>query len=131
MLIAFTIYFWFFTALQIVWWVQSLTKQPKITEMAKDAKTDGERLAYQGCVALIATPIVLLIATPSTYLQAIGLESLGLPGWIAWAVFAVSWVGAFAQMFKRQTVSGYITTPAIYAVLLAWYGLTVLQAAAK
>ena len=127
MLTALTVYFWFFAAMNIITWVRGLTATPKLTPAFKGAKSEGERLVLQGCVGVLALPLVSLMMIPLVYLQSVALPDLGFPGWIAWALLALNLLGAVFQVFKPYTVSGHIYPLPVLGYLLAWHGLQVLS----
>lgn len=127
MLIALTIYFYFFAAMNVINWMRGLTATPKLTPIVKAAKSEGERLALQGCSGAIVLPLASLMMLPLTYLQSVALPDLGFPAWIAWAVFGLNLLGAVFGVFKSHIVSGYIRPLPVLGYLLAWHGLQVLS----
>ncbi len=84
-----------------------------------------------GCLIVLAPVIGVLIAGPMAYLQKIGLEALGFPGWLAWFFLGLSIATALAYTLKGGGIKGNAVTPYLFSYLLAYHGLTVLQTDAR
>lgn len=57
-----------------------------------------------------------------------GLEALGLPGWIAWIVYGLGLLTQGVNLARNRPGSGNVVAFPLYTVLLAWYGLQALAA---
>lgn len=123
MLTFLTAYFWFSLVLSTVLWAYALFSQPTVSKRVADDQV------VHGCATIAIAPIISLLVIPTTYLQAVGLDSLGLPGWLAWAGLGASMAGAVIAGFaKRGTASGAASALPVLPYLIAWVGLQALMA---
>lgn len=127
MLLALTAYFWVTALLNVISWAQSLIKTPTVKTVIDKPLAESERLVAQGCLGAILLPLVSLLSAPLVYLQAVGLNDLGLPGGVAWLAFGLGLLSAIVAVFKKQVASGYATAFPAIGLLIAWHGLQVLH----
>lgn len=117
MLTALTAYFYFLAVALTLAWIAGLfipvSTKPRPKESA------GQRWATGIGGMLLAA----IVTAPWYYLQSIGLEALGFPGWWAWATFALWIVAMLSNLARNAKASGLVSGFGLLSLLLAWHGL--------
>ncbi len=129
MLTALTVYFWLAVVVTAVLYVINMFTQPKIKP--DSAKDQVERFVYTGCGTVLISPLLIGLTAPLAYLQSVGLQDWGLPGWWVWAFYGLSLLmGVVSASVKRYSATGAISALPWASYVIAWHGLQVLTAAA-